>query len=164
MKKAMSVKMQLFFMKAAPLFDGKEYSSAYSLTGYNTRKFLVPLSEVSSYDNSPMNFPILRYSDVLLMKAEALNELGQTALAEDYLNMVRNSAGLDDIQSGLSQADFKEAVLHERRIELAFEGQRWFDLIRVNNGQYASGVPALDWKEQCHSKTPFTADPSDRAG
>ena len=123
--------------EGAPLFDGKEYSSAYSLTGYNTRKFLVPLSEVSSYDNSPMNFPILRYSDVLLMKAEALNELGQTALAEDYLNMVRNRAGLDDIQSGLSQADFKEAVLHERRMELAFEGQRWFDLIRVNNGQYA---------------------------
>lgn len=123
--------------EGGPQFDGKEYSSAYSLTGYNTRKFLVPLSEVSSYDNSPMNFPILRYSDVLLMKAEALNELGQTALAEDYINMVRNRAGLDDIQSGLSQADFLEAVLHERRMELAFEGQRWFDLIRVNNGQYA---------------------------
>ena len=123
--------------EGGPLFDGKEYSSEYSLTGYNTRKFLVPLSEVSSFDNSPLNFPILRYADVLLMKAEALNELGQTELAEDYLNMVRNRAELDDIQTGLSQADFREAVLHERRIELAFEGQRWFDLIRVNDGQYA---------------------------
>jgi tetratricopeptide (TPR) repeat protein len=122
--------------EGGPLFDGKEYSSEYSLTGYNTRKFLVPLSEVSAFDNSPLNFPVLRYADVLLMKAEALNELGQTELAEDYLNMVRNRAGLDDIQSGLSQAAFLEAVLHERRMELAFEGQRWFDLIRVNNGQY----------------------------
>lgn len=121
--------------EGGPEFDGKVYESRYSLTGYNTRKFLVPLSQVSAYDNSPLNFPILRYADVLLMKAEALNELGQTSLAEDYLNMVRNRAGLDDIQD-LSQADFRNAVLHERRIELAFEGQRWFDLIRVNNGEY----------------------------
>lgn len=122
--------------EGGPIFDGKEYNSAFSTTGYNTRKFLMPLSLVSSYDNSPLNFPVLRYADVLLMKAEALNELGQTGQAEFYLNMVRNRAGLDDIQSGLNQAAFKEAVLHERRIELAFEGQRWFDLIRVNNGQY----------------------------
>lgn len=121
--------------EGGPEFDGKEYESRYSLTGYNTRKFLVPISQVSAYDNSPLNFPVLRYADVLLMKAEALNELGQTALAEDYLNMVRNRAGLDDIE-GLSQADFRNAVLHERRIELAFEGQRWFDLIRVDNGEY----------------------------
>lgn len=121
--------------EGGPEFDGKEYESRFSFTGYNTRKFLVPISQVSAYDNSPLNFPILRYADVLLMKAEALNELGQTTLAEDYLNMVRNRAGLDDIVS-LSQADFRNAVLHERRIELAFEGQRWFDLIRVNNGEY----------------------------
>ncbi len=121
--------------EGGPEFDGKEYESRFSFTGYNTRKFLVPLSQVSAYDNSPMNFPILRFADVLLMKAEALNELGQTELAEDYLNMVRNRAGLDDIEN-LSQADFRNAVLHERRIELAFEGQRWFDLIRVNDGEY----------------------------
>lgn len=121
--------------EGGPEFDGKVYESRYSFTGYNTRKFLVPISQVSAYDNSPLNFPILRYSDVLLMKAEALNELGQTTLAEDYLNRVRNRAGLDDIGT-LSQPDFRNAVLQERRIELAFEGQRWFDLIRVNNGEY----------------------------
>lgn len=69
------------------------------------------------------------------MKAEALNELGQTTLAENYLNTVRNRAGLNDIEV-LSQPDFRNAVLQERRMELAFEGQRWFDLIRVNNGEY----------------------------
>jgi hypothetical protein len=122
--------------EGCPDFDGKQYQSSYSLTGFNVRKFLVPLSAVSSYDNSPLNFPVLRYSDVLLMKAEALNELGQTLQAETYINMVRNRAGLDNIQSGLSKSDFRDAVLKERRIELAFEGQRWFDLIRVNNGEY----------------------------
>lgn len=122
--------------EGGPDFDGKEYDSDYSQTGYNVRKFLVPLSEVSAYDNSPLNFPVLRYADILLVKAEALNELGRTDEAEDYLNMVRNRANLDDIAQGLGQEEFREAVLHERRMELAFEGQRWLDLIRVNNGQY----------------------------
>lgn len=122
--------------EGAPLFDGKTYSASYSLTGYNVRKFLIPLSVSPSYDNSPLNFPIIRFSDILLMKAEALNELGQTAQAEAPLNRVRKRAGLADVATGLSQADFREAVLRERRMEFAFEGQRWFDLIRVNKGQY----------------------------
>lgn len=119
-----------------PDFDGNVYDPAYSLTGYNVRKFLVPLSVTSSYDNSPLNFPVLRYADVLLMKAEALNELGRTAEAEVPFNRVRNRAELDDIPSGLDKDAFRKAVIHERRMELAFEGQRWFDLIRVNSGQY----------------------------
>lgn len=124
------------FYDGAPAFDGKNYQSSYSTTGYNVRKFLVPLSVVSSYDNSPMNFPILRFSTILLMKAEALNELGQTSQAETPLNKVRNRAGLPNIATGLSKEQFREKVLHERRVELAFEGQRWFDLVRVLNGQY----------------------------
>ena len=121
--------------EGGPAFDGKEYKASYSMTGYNLRKFLVPMSVAESYDASPLNFPVLRYADVLLMKAEALNELGRTAEAEAPLNEVRNRAGLTDV-SGLSQNEFREKVLHERRMELAFEGQRWFDLIRVNGGQY----------------------------
>ncbi|GGF73010.1 RagB/SusD family nutrient uptake outer membrane protein [Wenyingzhuangia marina] len=124
------------FYDGCPDYDGKQYQSSYSYTGYNVRKFLVPISLVPAYDNSPLNFPILRYADVLLMRAEALNELDDTSSAEIYLNKVRNRAGLPDIQTGLSKVDFRDAVLKERRIELAFEGQRWFDLIRVNNGQY----------------------------
>lgn len=118
-----------------PKFDGKDYKKSYSSTGYNLRKFLVPLSLVSSYDNSPLNFPVLRYADVLLMKAEALNELGRTGEAAAPLNEVRARAGLG-IVSGLTKDAFREKVLHERRMELAFEGQRWFDLIRISNGQY----------------------------
>jgi hypothetical protein len=80
-----------------PEFNGMTYQSSYSFTGYNVRKFLVPTSISASYDNSPMNFPVLRYADVLLMYAEALNEAGRTAEAEVPLNRVRNRAGLDDI-------------------------------------------------------------------
>lgn len=122
--------------EGGPQFDGKDYKKSYSLTGYNLRKFLVPLSAYPSYDNSPLNFPVLRYADVLLMEAEALNELNRTAEAEAPLNQVRVRAGLAAV-TGLNKDAFREKVLHERRMELAFEGQRWFDLIRVNNGQYA---------------------------
>ena len=122
--------------EGGPDFDGKTYKASYSLTGYNVKKFLIPLSVSSSYDNSPLNFPVLRYADVLLMKAEALNELGQGSQAEIPLNLVRNRAGLPKIASGMAQNSLRAAILHERRIELAFEGQRWFDLIRVDNGQY----------------------------
>lgn len=122
--------------EGCPQFDGKDYQKSYSLTGYNLRKFLVPLSSVPSYDNSPLNFPVLRYADVLLMEAEALNELNRTTEAEAPLNQVRARAGLGAV-SGLSKEAFREKVLHERRMELAFEGQRWFDLIRINSGQYA---------------------------
>ena len=128
--------------QGCPKFDGFDYQSSYSATGYNLRKFLVPVSTYLTYDNSPLNFPVLRYADVLLMKAEALNELGQTAqaqlLATDdnaTLNKVRVRAGLLNV-TGLNQDDLREKILHERRMELAFEGQRWFDLIRVKGGQY----------------------------
>jgi hypothetical protein len=118
-----------------PQFGGMDYDPAYSTTGYNLRKFLVTKAVAATSDNSPMNFPVLRYADVLLMKAEALNNLARTTEAEVPLNEVRDRAGLAAI-TGLSQDEFKEAVLHERRMELAFEGQRWFDIIRVDDGQW----------------------------
>lgn len=118
-----------------PAFDGQAYSAVYSTTGYNVRKFLVPRTVAGTYDADPLNFPVLRFAEILLMQAEALNELGRATEAEAPLNRVRRRAGLGDLTK-LSQADFRNAVLHERRMELAFEGKRWFDLVRVNGGQY----------------------------
>ncbi len=77
------------------------------------------------------NWPVLRYSDVLLMLAESINETsGPTGEAEGYLNQVRKRAGLNAL-NGLDKAKFRAAVLKERRVELAFENQRWFDLKRT---------------------------------
>ncbi len=142
--------------QGCPKFNGMDYSSSYSTTGYNVRKFLVPMSLASSYNNSPEDFPVLRYADVLLMKAEALNEMGQTSQAEEPLNEVRARAGLGAI-SGLSQSDMRNKILHERRMELAFEGQRWFDLIRVNNGQY--GIDFLHSIGKLNMNTKFLLMP-----
>jgi len=121
--------------QGCPDFNGNIYSSVYSTTGYNVRKFLVPTSVSPQYNTSNEDFPVLRYADVLLMEAEAMNELGQTTQAETPLNQVRLRAGLPEI-NGQSQSAMRNTILHERRMELAFEGDRWFDLIRVDNGQY----------------------------
>lgn len=124
------------FYQGCPDYEGKTYKSSYSNTGYNVRKFLVSKSISPEYNTSPANFVVYRYADVLLMKAEALNELGRTTEAYESLNIVRRRAGLSDVK-GLSQSDLREKIIHERRIELAFEGRRWFDLIRLGDGTYA---------------------------
>ena len=72
----------------------------------------------------------LRLADILLLKAEAYAALGQTAEAAALVNQVRARVGLAAISTSLSQEQMKEAVLKERRLELAFEGFRWFDLVR----------------------------------
>lgn len=79
------------------------------------------------------SFPILRYSDVLLMYAEASNEVnsGPDQSAYDALNEVRVRAGLGPL-SNLDYQQFKEAVWLERRLEFTFENNRRFDLVRTN--------------------------------
>lgn len=99
------------------------------------------LSTPAAYLDADVNWIVLRYADVLLMYAEALNEQGYVAdgLAFSYLNQVRIRAGLPpytsvSLDEGLqlaSQAEFRLAVEKERRVELAFEGHRWFDLVRT---------------------------------
>ncbi|WP_333886197.1 RagB/SusD family nutrient uptake outer membrane protein [Sphingobacterium siyangense] len=87
-----------------------------------------------------VNFPVLRYSDVLLMLAECLNEKGfQSGEAFNLLNQVRQRAGLKDKTIGNSdpslsvdnQQEFRDAIFQERKIEFAFENQRWYDLLRT---------------------------------
>ncbi|WP_299569049.1 RagB/SusD family nutrient uptake outer membrane protein [uncultured Pedobacter sp.] len=122
-----------------PSFDGKQYNASMSSTGYNVRKFLVPLSISPDYNTNAASIIVLRHADVLLMKAEALNELGRTQEAEVPLYEVRKRAGLTNRASieNLTQNQMREKIIHERRIELAFEGHRWFDMIRWGNGQHA---------------------------
>lgn len=78
--------------------------------------------------NTDDNWPVYRYSETLLFMAEALNEQGKTADAAKYLNMVRNRAGLDDTKA-TGQAELRNAIMNERRVELAFENKRWLDLV-----------------------------------
>jgi len=83
---------------------------------------------------------LIRYADVMLSLAEAKMNLGKDGEAIALLNEVRDRAGLGSYQSADSDykakyPTLKEAILHERRVELAFENQRWFDLIRNYDAQ-----------------------------
>lgn len=125
------------FYKGCPAYEGSDYQPSWSNTGYNVRKFLVSKSISPEYNTSPADFVVYRYADILLKKAEALNELGSTDEACEPLNIVRRRAGLDDVPEGLSQEQMREKIIRERRMELAFEGHRYFDLLRIQNGDYA---------------------------
>jgi hypothetical protein len=99
-----------------------------------TRKYLdAPTANVDS-DN---DWIVTRYADVLLMYAEALNETGSLSTAISYLNMVRKRANLPDrsLADIPTQAALRLAVERERRVELGFEGHRWFDLLRTDRAQ-----------------------------
>ncbi|MCW3114310.1 MAG: RagB/SusD family nutrient uptake outer membrane protein [Segetibacter sp.] len=92
-----------------------------------TKKYLVP---VVAANDSRANWKVIRYADVLLMYAEALNENGKTSEALIQLNKVRTRAGLAGY-AGLTKEDAREKIATERRLELSFEGHRWFDLVRT---------------------------------
>jgi starch-binding outer membrane protein, SusD/RagB family len=102
----------------------------------DTTTYKVPHVTKYNYPHSIVNrtntnWPVLRYADVLLMLAEVINEQsGPTAEALGYLNQIRKRAGLADLAIA-DKAAFRTAVLKERRLELAFENHRWFDLKRT---------------------------------
>ena len=116
------------------IYNGTPYDSTWSPTGVSLAKYIVgdpPVATEGAID-AERNTPVIRYAEVLLIYAEALNELGQTAPAEPYLNMIRTRAGLPTL-GALTQATFRDAMLKERRIEFFGEGHRFFDLRRTGN-------------------------------
>lgn len=96
---------------------------------YYAKKFIY--SSVAAGSEGDNDWPVLRYADVILMYAEALNENNKTPEALTQLNLIRTRSNLAP-KLGLSQTDARTVIRHERRIELCFEGERWFDLIRWN--------------------------------
>ncbi|PHQ58993.1 MAG: hypothetical protein COC08_09385 [Maribacter sp.] len=105
------------------------YQSIWSATGYNLKKGLFPVSYVN---NGGINFPAIRYADVLLMYSEAANELGMLIEARNTLNLVRQRVEmplLTAVDTGTMETMF-DAIVHERRVELAFEFHRFNDLRR----------------------------------
>ncbi len=86
------------------------------------------------------NIIIYRLAGIILLRAEALNYLGRTEEAAALLNQIRERAGLP-ATTATTQAELKEAILKERGYELAFEGHRWFDLVR--NGEALNKIETL---------------------
>ncbi|MGV8093078.1 MAG: RagB/SusD family nutrient uptake outer membrane protein [Mangrovibacterium sp.] len=95
-------------------------------TNIFSRKYVDLLTTFNWLSGS--NTIILRYADVLLMYAEALNENGKTEQAYQYINQVRNRAGIGNLSGGYSKNQMFQALADERQREFLMEGDRWFDL------------------------------------
>lgn len=109
----------------------------------------------ATWNEGDLDLPVLRYADLLLMQAEALNETNGDAYPP--LNAVRDRAGLPAL-SNLSQSDLKDAIILERRLELALEGLRWFDLTTL--GIAESTINAIE-EEAPDIMRSFTANRSE---
>jgi starch-binding outer membrane protein, SusD/RagB family len=130
-----------------PWIDGTPFDPTWSSTGFMQKKHEQPKNEEPIIGDASLDYVYLRYADILLMKAEALNELNRTAEALVPLNEVRKRAresylydvDLPDygiVPDGLlpdvtgNQQVVRDAIRHERRVELGFEFHRYFDLMR----------------------------------
>lgn len=157
--------------------DTVMFDPEWSPTGYMQKKYLQPQSEVplELKADGQLNYVFIRYADVLLMLAEALNEGGNSGAAVDYVNLVRTRAresylyddklpGYGNIPPGLlppveggGQVQARNAIRHERRVELGFEFHRYFDVIRYGP-EYANQVfqdkPNFNYEKDKHFPIP----------
>lgn len=103
-----------------------------SRTGYNFKKMVDPADKQDG-TNGGADHPLLRYAEVLLTYAEAQNEVaGPSAAVYDALDQIRNRVGMPTVARTQSQASLREIIRNERRIELANEGHRYYDIRRWN--------------------------------
>ena len=128
--------------------NNENFDATWSSTGYLNRKHSQSKYDAPIIGNSGLNYVYLRYADILLMKAEALNESNRGSEAIIPLNKVRkraresylfdkNLTGYGVIPAGLladvvynDQSHLRQSIQHERRVELGFEFHRYFDLMR----------------------------------
>lgn len=105
------------------------------------RKFMPPTKAALSQKHTDVNIPLMRYANVLLMKAEALNDLGRTGEAIPLINDVRRVHGNMPAMTGTTQAEVQAQIEHERMIEFPMENLRWYDLRRW--GKTAEAMAAI---------------------
>ncbi len=136
-----------------PWLNGELYSSSWSLaTGYLTKKHQQPQSELTAAGDGGLNYIYLRYADVLLMKAEAFNETNNADSARANLNKVRqrarasyNGTAPPDLLPDITTSDnsqLRDLIRKERRVEMAQEFHRYFDLMRYGKAYAETALGA----------------------
>jgi hypothetical protein len=129
-----------------PANPGSKYTKQHEDTGFFNRKYIPRTRRAEAAGDvkltSPNNYRAIRYADVLLMAAEAQNKTGNDAKARTYLNAVRDRAfGNVNNRISASGGALLDFILTERRMELAGEGHRFFDLVRT--GKAATEIPGF---------------------
>jgi len=137
------------------------FSANKSIVNYTPAAGKVGIPYIKKYlhtphvavNNSNDNWPIYRYSDALLLLAEAQNEQGKSSTALTALNMVRVRAGLAACTE-TNQTLLRVIIAHERRIELAFENHRWHDLVRTGKAIEVMNAYGIKLKQRFTYLTP----------
>lgn len=142
-RKAVTVLDIEAYKAANPSFKITYTVAAYKNTGLYNQKYMPRVGETSGQVelNYLNNFRVIRYADVLLMAAEANNRAttANDSKAQTYLNRVRKRAFGDDLHNITATGTaLRQAIWDERRLELAMEGDRFFDLVRT--GQAAAKI------------------------
>ncbi len=146
-------------MKAGSM-GGRYTSEMYSATGYGVKKLVHPSTVVgnSNFTNYEYAFPMIRLADLYLLYAEVLNEVKDSPDDEVYyyIDKVRERASLAGVVESwanyssnpgkpLTKAGMREIIHQERMIELAFEGQSYWDLLRWKEAQQEFSKPLQGW-------------------
>ena len=157
------VRINTTFFNNDPMGAGKSsYSGTndYLSTGIGVQKFVHPENMSAAWQRQiPYPYPIIRLADLYLMRAEARNEYeGPSQKVYDDLNKVRRRAGVPDVEKvwadaalckhpgqHLTQDGLREIILRERAIELAFEGNRFWDMLRYKRAPQEFSTPITGW-------------------
>lgn len=137
--------------RGTTLYDGRVVPVTVENERYNYKAYSSAFTDGWETD---VNIKYLRYAEVLLMKAEALNELGQTTAAIPLLNQIRTRAGLGNT-TAVSQGDVRTAIWKERRVEMAFEHDRFFDLVRTGQAVTAFAIDGKTFVAGKHELFPL---------
>jgi hypothetical protein len=127
-------------MKATVVFDNdliyettpvqQKADNSASPTGYSAKKYMLEYqASKPEISNSPANWRSIRFADVLLFHAEAANELENSTASLESLNRVRRRVSMPAV-TVTDPTELRDAIHHERRVELGLEGHRFFDLVR----------------------------------
>jgi hypothetical protein len=133
---------------------------------WNRKIYPEPTMQASTGNrqNKWLNHSLIRYDDVILMAAEAANEIGGAANntnSTTWVNMIRTRAGLGTI-AYTSQVQMRAAIKKERRFEFALEGERFYDLVRW--GDAATVLATLGYDSPCEKYLPLPQSAVDFAG
>lgn len=147
--------------------DGIGAKVGATTTGYYLRKMNVENFDLTKTNSRAKSWVLMRYAEVLLNFAEAMNEAygpdakpaPYTLSAREAVNLVRARATMPALNAGLTQAEMRERIRNERRVELAFEEHRFFDVRRWKIAEVTEKQPLMGMRVIKTSATTFTYQP-----
>lgn len=137
--------------------DYREGNQTYTLTRYYPRKWWPEVISASSSGTALVNYIYFRYGEILLNYAEAQNEAaGPDVSVYNTVNQIRARAGMPNLPIGMTKIEMRSRIRNERAVELAYEDQRWYDIMRWKIGPQVIAQPMQGMNVVKNSNGSFT--------